>query len=199
MTGINVENTAIIFQHFQINVVLPWLISCAYKKKILILCKSLLIFGAMMKACFLLLFGTILQNYHSDWWRSPISTNEFGEWQYAYVWDVPLFMLSHTWVWYPGLSGLSVQYWPRWFQDFPAIWLAVSLAANGVHLGIYTLPEKCLFYVWNNLFRGEIKFSQRRTSPMKSLWWQIVPMQESTNEWKNLTISNIMGLAETQW
>ena len=23
---------------------------------------------------------------------------------------------------------------------------------------------------------------------MKSLWWQIVPMQESTNEWKNLTI-----------
>ena len=38
--------------------------------------------------------------------------------------------------------GLSVQYWPRWFQDFPAIWLAVPFGANGVHLGICTLPEK---------------------------------------------------------
>ena len=37
--------------------------------------------------------------------------------------------------------GLSVQYWPRWFQDFPAIWLAVPFGANGAHLGICTLPE----------------------------------------------------------
>ena len=42
--------------------------------------------------------------------------------------------------------GLSVQYWPRWLQDFPAIWLAVPrtqcgseavpFGAYGVHLGI---------------------------------------------------------------
>ena len=56
--------------------------------------------------------------------------------------------------------GLSVQYWPRWFQDFPAIWLAVPFGANGAHLGICTLPEKNLLCVWNKLFLGEIKFSQ---------------------------------------
>ena len=41
--------------------------------------------------------------------------------------------------------GLSVQYWPRWFQDFPAIWLVVPFGANGAHLGICTLPEKIFF------------------------------------------------------
>ena len=41
--------------------------------------------------------------------------------------------------------GLSVQYWPRWFQDFPAIWLAVPFGANGAHFGICTLPEKIFF------------------------------------------------------
>ena len=41
--------------------------------------------------------------------------------------------------------GLSVQYWPRWFQDFPAIWLAVSFGATGAHLGSCTLPEKIFF------------------------------------------------------
>ena len=56
--------------------------------------------------------------------------------------------------------GLSVQYWPRWFQDFPAIWLAVPFGANGAHLGICTLPDKNLLCVWNKLFLGEIKFSQ---------------------------------------
>ena len=83
--------------------------------------------------------------------------------------------------------GLIVQYWPRWFQDFPAIWLAVPFRANGAHLGICTLPEKNLLCVWNKLFLGEIKISQRRTRPVKSWGWQVVPMQESTNEWKNLT------------
>ena len=70
---------------------------------------------------------------------------------------------------------------------FPAIWLGVPFGASGAHLGICTLPEKNLRCVWNKLFLGEIKFSQRRTLPVKSLWWQIVPMQESTNELKNLT------------
>ena len=107
-----------------------------------------------------------------------------------FVLYVVLYYLSHTWVRYPGFRamGLSVQYWPRWFQDFPAIWLAVPLGANGAHLGICTLPEKNLLCVWNKLFLGEIKLSQRRTRPVKSLWWQNVPMQESTNEWENLTI-----------
>ena len=48
--------------------------------------------------------------------------------------------------------------------------------------------QKNLLCVRNKLFLGEIKFSQRRTHPVKSSRWQIVPMQESTNEWKNLTI-----------
>ena len=38
--------------------------------------------------------------------------------------------------------GLSVQYWPLWFEDFPAIWLAVPFGTNGAHLGICTLPKK---------------------------------------------------------
>ena len=35
--------------------------------------------------------------------------------------------------------------YPRWFQDFPAIWLSVPFGANGAHLGICTLPEKIFF------------------------------------------------------
>ena len=94
--------------------------------------------------------------------------------------------------------GLSVQYWPRWFQDFPAIWLAVPFGANWAHLGICTFPEK-IICVWNKLFLCEIKFSQRRSGPLKSLCWQIVPMQESTNECKNLTIFLNNGTCGSQW
>ena len=98
--------------------------------------------------------------------------------------------LSHTWVRYPGFWGHGVKcpILTTVVPGFPAIWLAVPFGANGAHLGICTLPEKNLFCVWNKLFLGEIKFSQSRTRPVKSLWWQIVPMQESTNGWKNLTI-----------
>ena len=98
--------------------------------------------------------------------------------------------LSHTWVRYPGFWGHGVKcpILTTVVPGFPAIWLAVPFGANGAHLGICTLPEKNIFCVWNKLFLGEIKFSQGRTRPVKSLWWQIVPMQESTNEWKNLTI-----------
>ena len=62
-----------------------------------------------------------------------------------YVLPLSLFSCIH----YPTLGcdiqgfwamGLSVQYWPRWFQDFPAISLAVPFGANGAHLGICTLP-----------------------------------------------------------
>ena len=104
------------------------------------------------------------------------------------------FALSHTWVRYPGFSGHVVNYpiLTTVVPGFPAIWLAVPFGENGAHLGICTLSEKNIFCVWNKLFLGEIQFSQRRTHAVKSLWWQIVPMQESTNEWKNLTI---FGLA----
>ena len=82
------------------------------------------------------------------------------------------------------VMGLSVQYWPRWFQDFPAIWLAVPFGANGAHLRRAVPRRKNLLCVWNKLFLCEIKFSQRRTRPVTSLQWQVIPMQESTNEWK---------------
>ena len=103
--------------------------------------------------------------------------------------------LCDTFVYYPTLGcdiqgfqamGLSVQNWPQWFQNFPAIWMAVPFGANAAHLGICTLPEKNLLCVWNELFLDEIKFCQSRTRPVKSLWWQVVPMQESRNAWKNL-------------
>ena len=91
--------------------------------------------------------------------------------------------------------GLSVQYWPRWFQDFRrSDWLYHS-EQMGPIWGSVTCQKKNLFCVWNKLFLREIKISQRRTRPVKSLWWQIVPMQESTNERKNLAIFEIMGLA----
>ena len=87
---------------------------------------------------------------------------------------------------------LSVQYWPRWFQDFRrSDWLYHS-EQMGPIWGSVPCQKKNLFCVWNKLFLGEIKFSQRRTHPVKSLWWQIVPMQESTNGWKNITIFGLV-------
>ena len=80
--------------------------------------------------------------------------------------------------------GLSVQYWPRWFQDFRrSDWLCHS-EQMGPIWGSVPCQKKNLLCVWNKLFLGEIKVSQGRTRPVKSLWWQIVPMQESANEWK---------------
>ena len=120
-------------------------------------------------------------NYKKDRGPSPWS---------VIMYHVRYNILSHTWVRYPGFSGHGIKcpILTTVVPGFPAIWLAVPFGANGVHLGICTLPEKKTFSVWNKLFLCEIKFSQKRTRPVKSLWWQIVPMQESTNEWKNLTI-----------
>ena len=39
-----------------------------------------------------------------------------------------------------GAIKFHIQYRPWWFQDFPAIWLAVPREANGAHLGIYHWP-----------------------------------------------------------
>ena len=117
------------------------------------------------------------------WCLFPCATREINtkitlEWahkQFAtrvhtlfYIYDVIIALFVGS-VFYPTLGcdiqgframGFSVQYWPGWFQDFPAIWLAVPFGANGAHLGICTLPEKNLLCVWNKLFLVEIKFSQ---------------------------------------
>ena len=87
------------------------------------------------------------QNWHyvNPWFSASECT-----WLSSSMSRASLYLLSH----YPTLGcdiqglramGLSVQYWPRWFQDFPAIWLAVPFGANGAHLGICTLPEKIFF------------------------------------------------------
>ena len=88
--------------------------------------------------------------------------------------------------------GLSVQYWPRWFHDFPAILLAVPFGWNGAHLGICTLPEKNLLCVWNKLFLGEIKFSSCEEFMVfncpyagTNKW-----MEKSHNSWNNGKTSN---------
>ena len=94
--------------------------------------------------------------------------------------------LSHTWVWYPRFLDHGFQCPILTTVVFLVIWLAVPLWANGAHLGIFTLPEE-IFLCEINCFWWN-KFSQRRTCPVNSLWCQIVPVQESTNEWKNLTI-----------
>ena len=76
-------------------------------------------------------------------------------------WPVTLALTTYGWVHYPTLGcniqgfqamGLSVQYWPRWFLDFPVIWLVVPFRANGAHLGISTLPEKIFLVCEINCF-----------------------------------------------
>ena len=110
-------------------------------------------------------------------------------------------VLSHTWVQYPGFWGHGVKcpilttVVPGFFGDL----IGCTIRSKWGPFGDLYLAWKSIFCVWNKLFLGEIKFSQRRTRPVKSLWWQIVSMQESINEWKSLTIFEIMGLAETQW
>ena len=115
--------------------------------------------------------------------------NIFFQWHNFYI----LIMLSHTWVRYPGFSGHVVKcpILTSWFQDFrQSDWLYHSEQMGPIWGSVPC--HKNIFFVWNKLFLGEITFSHRRTHPVKSLWWQIVPVQESANEWKNLTI---FGLA----
>ena len=109
--------------------------------------------------------------------------------------------LSHNWVWYPEFWGHGVKcpILTTVVPGFSGDLISCTSRSKWGPFGDLYLARKNLFCVWNKLFLGEIKFSQRRTRPVKSSWWQIVSMQESTNEWKNLTIFGIMGLAETQW
>ena len=110
-------------------------------------------------------------------------------------------ILSHTWVRYPGFSGHGVKcpILTTVVPGFSSDLIGCTIRSKwGPFVDLY-LARKNLLFVWNKLFLVDIKFSQRRIRPVKSLWWQIVPMQESTNEWKNLTFFQNMGLAETQW
>ena len=100
--------------------------------------------------------------------------------------------LSHTWVRYPGFSGHGVKcpILTTVVPGFSGDLIGCTIRSKLGPFGDLYLARKKLLCVWNKLFLGEIKFSQRRTRPVKSLWWQIVPMQESTNKWKNLTFLN---------
>ena len=101
-----------------------------------------------------------------------------------------LSILSHTWVRYPGFSGHGVKcpILTTVVQGFSGDLIGCTIRSKWGPFGDLCLARKIFFCVWNKLFLGEIKFSLRRTSPVESLWWQIVPVQESTNEWKNITI-----------
>ena len=114
----------------------------------------------------------------------------------------------HQWALTNELCSLATGYWIIFIPYLGAIskvfrpWGSVSNADHGgsrisqrsewlYHSKLIgpiwgSLPCQIVFF--NKLFPGEIKFSQRRTGPVKFLWWQIVLMQESTNQWKNLAI-----------
>ena len=98
--------------------------------------------------------------------------------------------LSHTWVRYPRFSshGVKCPILTTVVPGFSGDLIGCTIQSKWGPFGDLYLARKNLLFVWNKLFLGEIKFSQRRTSPVKYLWWQIVPMQGSTNEWKHLTI-----------
>ena len=114
---------------------------------------------------------------------------------------VTIIKLSHTWVRYPGFSGHGVKcpILTTVAPGFSGDLIGCTIRSKWGSFGDLYLARKNLLCVWNKLFLAEIQISQRRTRPVKSLWWQIVHMQESTNEWKNLTSFEIMGLAGTQW
>ena len=99
-------------------------------------------------------------------------------------------MLSHTWVRYPGFSGHGVKcpILTTVVPGFSGDLIGCTIRSKWGSFGDLYHARKKLLCVWNKLFLAEIKFFQRRTRPVKSLWWQIVHIQESTNEWKNLTI-----------
>ena len=100
--------------------------------------------------------------------------------------------------------GLSVQYWPRWFQDFLAIWLAVPFGASGAHLGICTLLVKKSFLcvkqvvsVWNKVFPKEnssCEIFMVTNCPYAGInkW-----MEKSNTFWKNGTCRNTIVKPQT--
>ena len=72
-------------------------------------------------------------------------------------------ILSHTWVRYPGFSGHGVKcpilttVVPRFSSDL----IGCTIRSKWGPFGDLYLARKNLLLVWNKLFLGEIKFSQR--------------------------------------
>ena len=102
---------------------------------------------------------------------------------YIYIYKYIYIMftsLSHTWVRYPAFSGIGVQgqILTTVVPVFSGDLTGCSVRSKWALLEICTLPK--IFFAWNKLFRGEITFSKKRTCSVKSLCWQIVPMQEPT-------------------
>ena len=98
----------------------------------------------------------------------------------------------------------NFQYIPRWFKDFPAIWLAVPRELIEPVWEYVSCQEKNLSLCEISCFRGWIKFSRRITRTVKSLFWQLGPIQELTNRWgknnnflNNGTYWNIVEIPQT--
>ena len=115
-------------------------------------------------------------------------------------------LLSHIWVRYPGFSGRGVKcpilttVVPGFSDDL----IGCTIRSKWDSFGDLYLAWENLLCVWNKLFLAEIKVSQRRTCPVKSLWWQIVHMQfinkwmeKSSNFWNNGTCGNTMVKPQT--
>ena len=126
------------------------------------------------------------------------STNDHGIHALSYS----ITMKSHEGQGFRAM-GLSVQYWPRWFQDFPAIWLAVPFGANGAHLRICTLLEKSFLCVkWVVSVRK--KFFPKENSSCEVFMVTNCPyaginkwMEKSYNFWNNGTCGNTMVKPQT--
>ena len=123
----------------------------------------------------------IFKKCMSDQWIYSSCAYCYALFQYA-----NMIYWSHTWVRYPGFSGHGVKC-PILTTVVPGCsgdLIGCTIRGKWGSFGDLYLARKNRLCVWNKLFLAEVKFSQRRTRPVKSLWWQIVHMQESTNEWK---------------
>ena len=86
--------------------------------------------------------------------------------------------LSHTWVRHPGFSGHGVKcpILTTVVPGFSSALIGCTIRSKWGSFGDLYLARKNRLCLWNKLFLAEIKFSQRRTRAVKSLWWQIVHM-----------------------
>ena len=86
---------------------------------------------------------------------------------------------------YPGFSGHGVKcpilttVVPRFSGDL----IGCTIRGKWGPFGDLYLARKNLLCVWNKMFLGEIKFSQRRTRPVKFLWWCNASTWNIRNVW----------------
>ena len=110
-------------------------------------------------------------------------------------------ILSHTWVRYPGFSGHGVKcpILTTVVSGFSVDLIDCTIRSKwGSFGGSVPCQEKSSLCV-KSVVSGWKKYFPKRTRLVKPLWGQIVHMQQPTNDWKNLTIFEIMGFAGTQW